>query len=126
MGLHDHDNIVIGFTSTHIIIQYLSQLNLSFKLPHVLRVYSTATHCKVNLIQMLWDKKNYGLLFFSTNKNDCYNITEILLKVALNTITLTPIYELMQKYLLYPPPCRRDTGFTMSFRPSVYKSYAVR
>jgi hypothetical protein len=27
----------------------------------------------------------------STNKTDCYNITEILLKVALNTITLTPV-----------------------------------
>jgi hypothetical protein len=27
----------------------------------------------------------------STNKTDCYNITEILLKVALNTITLTPL-----------------------------------
>ena len=26
----------------------------------------------------------------STNKTDCHNITEILLKVALNTITLTP------------------------------------
>jgi hypothetical protein len=29
------------------------------------------------------------LLISSTNKTDCYNITEILLKVALNTITLT-------------------------------------
>jgi hypothetical protein len=26
----------------------------------------------------------------STNKTDCHDITEILLKVALNTITLTP------------------------------------
>ena len=26
---------------------------------------------------------------FSTNKTDCHNIAEILLKVALNTITLT-------------------------------------
>jgi hypothetical protein len=26
---------------------------------------------------------------FSTNKTDCHNITEMLLKVALNTITLT-------------------------------------
>jgi hypothetical protein len=27
-----------------------------------------------------------GTLVFSTNKNDCHDITEILLKVALNTI----------------------------------------
>jgi hypothetical protein len=27
----------------------------------------------------------------STNKADCHDITEILLKVALNTITLTPV-----------------------------------
>ena len=29
-------------------------------------------------------------LVYSTYKTDCHNITEILLKVALNTITLTP------------------------------------
>jgi hypothetical protein len=29
----------------------------------------------------------------STNKTDCHNITEILLKVALNTITLTQPYR---------------------------------
>jgi hypothetical protein len=28
----------------------------------------------------------------STNETDCHNITEILLKVALNTITITPLY----------------------------------
>jgi hypothetical protein len=27
---------------------------------------------------------------FSTNKADCHDIAEILLKVALNTITITP------------------------------------
>ena len=31
-----------------------------------------------------------GTLVSSTNKTDCHNITEILLKVALNTIILTP------------------------------------
>jgi hypothetical protein len=30
-----------------------------------------------------------GTLFSSTNKTDCHDITELLLKVALNTITLT-------------------------------------
>ena len=32
-----------------------------------------------------------GTPVFSTNKTDCYDIAEILLKVALNTITLTHI-----------------------------------
>jgi hypothetical protein len=31
----------------------------------------------------------------STNKTDCYDITEILLKVALSTITLTLAYNAM-------------------------------
>ena len=38
----------------------------------------------------LWDKVCHGLaegLQCSTNKTDCNNMTEILLKVALNTIT---------------------------------------
>jgi hypothetical protein len=31
-----------------------------------------------------------GILHSSTNKTNCHDIAEILLKVALNTITLTP------------------------------------
>jgi hypothetical protein len=34
-----------------------------------------------------------GTLVSSTNKSDFHNITEILLKVALNIITLTPNYK---------------------------------
>ena len=33
-----------------------------------------------------------GTLVSSTNKTDCHDITEILLKVALNTITLTLLF----------------------------------
>ena len=33
---------------------------------------------------------------FTNNKTDCHNITEILLKVALNTITLTPVYFIVK------------------------------
>ena len=42
---------------------------------------------------------------FSTNKTDCHYIAEILLKVALNTITLTPneVTHLDSK------PCWHDT-----------------
>ena len=39
---------------------------------------------------------------FSTNKTDCHDITEILLKMALNTITLTPVlYHLTSGNVLY-------------------------
>ena len=38
-----------------------------------------------------------GTLVSSTNKTDRHDITEILLKVALNTITLTPLYIKMRK-----------------------------
>ena len=34
-----------------------------------------------------------GTLVFSTNKTDCHNVTELLLKVALNTINHKPILE---------------------------------
>jgi hypothetical protein len=34
-----------------------------------------------------------GTPVYSTNKTDCYDITEILLKVALNSILITPIKE---------------------------------
>jgi hypothetical protein len=37
-------------------------------------------------------------LVSSTNKTDCHNITEKLLKVALNTITLTPDLSVLEKY----------------------------
>ena len=37
----------------------------------------------------VWDKDRHFLMVFSTNKTDRHDITEILLKVALNTLTLT-------------------------------------
>jgi hypothetical protein len=40
-----------------------------------------------------------GTLVFSTNKTDCHDIAEILLKVALNTITLT-LYKSVSLALL--------------------------
>jgi len=45
----------------------------------------------------------------STNKTDCHNITEILLKVALNTITLTSDLRQVGGFLhvlWFPPPIK--------------------
>jgi hypothetical protein len=39
----------------------------------------------------------------STNKTDCHNVTKILLKGALNTITLTLTLNELMKILLLPP-----------------------
>jgi hypothetical protein len=38
-----------------------------------------------------WSVVSRGTPVFSTNKTDCHDIAEILLKVALNTMTLTLI-----------------------------------
>jgi hypothetical protein len=37
----------------------------------------------------------FSAFISSTNKTDCHNITEILLKVVLNTTTLTPLSSLL-------------------------------
>jgi hypothetical protein len=37
-----------------------------------------------------YNNENDGTLVFSISKTDCHDITEILLKVSFNTITLTP------------------------------------
>ena len=67
---------------------------------------SNHTHGKVYLIQHYVIKCQWlatsqwfsqGTLVSSTNKTDRHNITEILLKVALNTITLTLILSLLQR-----------------------------
>jgi hypothetical protein len=42
-----------------------------------------------------------GTLVFSTNKTDCYDITEILLKIALNTITLPYTTHCVRVYNIY-------------------------
>ena len=39
----------------------------------------------------------------STNKTDCHDRTEILLKVALNTITLSPILHIIINLIMKPP-----------------------
>jgi hypothetical protein len=49
----------------------------------------------------------------STNKTDCHDITEILLKVALNIITITPLLPMIVKYC-YIVPLKRGHLFHMA------------
>ena len=59
-------------------------------------VYSTQDYV-IQFVSLLLQVDGYspGTPVFSTNKTDCHDITEILLKVALNTITQTiePIFS---------------------------------
>jgi hypothetical protein len=43
-----------------------------------------------------------GTPVFSTNKTECHDITEILLKVALDTTTMTSILDLWHYFALSP------------------------
>ena len=83
-----------------------------YSIQHVIKFVSDLRHCQ-------WFSP--GTLVSSTNKTYHHSIFEILFKVALNTIA-------SQQTFLYPPQqsCRGYTGFTMSVRPSVDKSYVVR
>jgi hypothetical protein len=72
-------------------------LLLDLQLP----MQSVPAHGEVNLIQPSVIKLTCGrwvvfsrALVSSTNKTDCHEIIEILLKVVLNTITLTPILDM--------------------------------
>jgi hypothetical protein len=85
------DRMVVGFTTTHAISAY-----------HHKRYEFESQSGEVYSIQHLCDKVCQSLVadqWFSlctlvsfTNKTDSYDISEILLKVALNTITITPLY----------------------------------
>ena len=81
------DRMVVGFTTTYAISAVTTKV-----------VNSNPTHGEVYsihyVIKFVSDLRQFSgflqvLWFPSTYKTDCHDITEILLKVALNTITLT-------------------------------------
>ena len=74
--------------------------------PITTNVSSIPTHGKVYSIQHYVIKFVIDLLF-STNKTDRHNIAEILLKMTLNTITLT--------LTGFNHDCNRIFGFTLSY-----------
>ena len=53
-------------------------------------VHDTTLYDKVCQLRAAGQWFSWGTLVSSTNKTDRHDITEILLKVALNTITITP------------------------------------
>jgi hypothetical protein len=85
-GHHGLDHMVVGFTATCAISPY----------HHLFESRSCRGVLDTTLCDKVFQWLAIGLWFFpdtpasSTNKTDHHDITEILLKVALNTITLTP------------------------------------
>ena len=59
---------------------------------------SNPAHDEVYSIQHYVIKWHAGLIH---NKADCHDITEILLKVALNTITITPLFKMFGNWLVF-------------------------
>jgi hypothetical protein len=59
---------------------------------YVFYAFDSYLHCFLTFVAGWWFSP--GTLVSSTNKTDRHDITEILLKVALNTITLTPFLQL--------------------------------
>ena len=76
MFRHCRDNMVVGFTTTFAISAY----------HHLSCEFETDKVC-LRLATGQWF--SLGTAVSSTNKTDCHDITEILWKVALNTINQT-------------------------------------
>jgi hypothetical protein len=90
-GCSVRSHMVVGFTTTCAISVY-HHLSCEFKSRSWRGVLETNS-CD-NVCQWLAKSLQFslGTLVSFTKKTDCNDITEILLKVALNTLTLTPIH----------------------------------
>ena len=120
-GSRGCDRMVVGFTTTFIAIcnQCLSPLMLWVLIPLMVRCtrynimwYSLSVTCGRSMVFS-------GYSSF-TNKTDYHVITEILLKVALNTITLTRLFIILVEegrtsvHDIYLTFCRKKIWLTSS------------
>ena len=89
-GCRGRDRMVVGFTTTCVISAY-HHWCCEFEPSLWWGVLDTTLYDKV--CQWLATDQWFspGTPVSSTNKTDCHNITEILLKVALNTINSNPV-----------------------------------
>ena len=88
-GHRGRDKIVVGFAH---VISASHHYSCEFESITWQGVLDTTVYdkvCQPLVAGQVCDFKCLGILVSSTNKTDLYEITEILLKVALNTITLT-------------------------------------
>jgi len=103
-GRHSRDRMVVGFTITYAINAYHHWCYV-FE-PRSWRAVLDTTVCD-NVCQWLatglWFSP--GTSVSSINKTDCHNITEILLKVALNTIKQTKIIKSLFSWNIWDIKC---------------------
>ena len=86
-GRRDRDRMVVGFTTTYAIsAYYITNVVSSNPVPEG-AMYSIQ-HYVIQFVSHLWQVGGF-LRVSSTQKTDRHDVTEILLKVALYTITLT-------------------------------------
>jgi hypothetical protein len=82
-GRHGSERMAVGFITTYVISAY--QLTLWIRIPFRWGVLDTTLCDKVCLWLATGRWFSPGTLVSSTNKTDWHDITEILLKVVLNT-----------------------------------------
>ena len=80
--------MVVGITTTYAVMPITT--NCEFESHSWQSVLNTALCDKVSQLFAVSQWFSPGTPVSSTNKTNCHNITEILLKVVLNTIILTP------------------------------------
>ena len=98
---HGRDCMAVGFITTYAISAY-HHLCCKFE-PHSGELYSIQ-HYGIKCVSDLWqvDSFLWVLRFPPPIKLDCHNITEILLKVKLNTVSLNDReYEIPYKFNIF-------------------------
>jgi hypothetical protein len=112
--------MVVGFIY-YLCNQCLSPLKLWVRIPLRRSVLNTALCVKVcqRLVTGLWISA--GTPVSSTNNTDHHDINRILLKVALSTITLTPLFLLTFLLLL----CSLSSSFPFTVSPVLNKINAI-
>ena len=117
-GCCGHDHMVVGFTATFAISAY-PHWSCEFKSPS-----DEVSSMQYYVIKFVSDLRQVGGFLkvlttpvSSTNKTDHHNITEILLKVAINTITITQMNSLERNLILHLNHCQpRKINWFSCFR----------
>ena len=98
-GRRGHDCMIVGFTTMYLYNQCLWLLTLWVRIPFMLCVLDTTLCDKVCQWLAAGRWFSLGTPVSSTNKTDRNDITEILLKVALNTINPNYLSKLHPRWL---------------------------
>ena len=101
-----HDRMVVGFKTTYAINTYYHE---SCEFESHLGVEYSIQHYVIKFVSDL-RQFSLGTPVSSINKTDSHNVTEILLKVALNTITLT-LYPRSRTVVCIPQQARNNDNY---------------